>query len=99
MEKLKLDLDAFDVQTFETMTEPSRESGTVFGFNTYTPQESCHATYCGDCVTAECDDDNTYDCPSVNIADCQSAYYTACCGGDPGGFTRFTGDPWALTCS
>lgn len=97
MNKLKLELESLEVQTFETSGDRPR-SGTVVGFNTYMPQDSCHATYCGTCnITAECEED-TYDCPSVNIADCNSAYYTQCCG-PSGSFSRFTGDPWNPTCS
>lgn len=84
MKKMHLELDALDVQTFDTMPGHARRGGTVLGNDsapTYGPYDSCAASWCGDCQTGDDPACNggTGDCPSVNVANCQSAWYTDCC--------------------
>jgi hypothetical protein len=48
MKKIKLDLDALKVESFDTLPD-----GAVFGYSTCPTvcQQSCGATYCGTCET------------------------------------------------
>ena len=102
MEKLKLDLEKLEVQTFDTTAESNLQGGTVFGFETVNLEDSCAVTYCPDCdVTATgCDVENTNNCESVNPLFCVSAYYSDCnCGGSYSTCGETSYDPWKWNCS
>lgn len=95
--KIRLSLEDLGVQSFDTTAQVSSGSrGTIHGnAATFEPgADSCHATYCGDCVDTydACPEGETTYCDSVNIANCQSAFYTDCCGG--GGERETTPEGW-----
>ena len=103
MDKLKLNLEMLEVQTFETVADPARQAGTVLAFATNNlVEDSCAVTFCTDCDNSEtgCDVENTNNCESVNPMNCQSAYYTDCCGGGSDSLCMLTNeDPWHQGCS
>ncbi len=47
MRKISLDVDALEVESFDTTKEAARERGTVRANFTRYPEVTCRATYCG----------------------------------------------------
>lgn len=105
MNKLHLNLEDLDVQTFHVMPAHSPRPGTVFGAETWNVGVSCVLTQCGSCEPTnpdvDCGGDNSYDCPSVQVAYCPSADYTCGCGGGGGRETGSWGDrtEWDPDCT
>ena len=83
MRKLKLDLDALTVESFEPSKEKS-EAGTVRGYlSAY--YELCHEgdTWQGSCTCEPtCNEQTCYNCGSggCNTAGCPNTNYTCSCG-------------------
>jgi hypothetical protein len=85
--KLQLNLDDLDVQTFHTTPGSARGQGTVHGAQvTAYWGQSCYLTFCGSCDPTnpdiDCGSIDSNGCPSVNVADCPTVMYSCGCSGD-----------------
>lgn len=74
MRKMKLELEALSVESFETGRSRMEERGTVFGHN---HTRGGHIT-CG----GTCDGGNTCECPVTVDVTCLEPCGTTLCGGD-----------------
>jgi hypothetical protein len=71
MKKLSLDLNALQVQSFETASERAAEVGTVHGFAKKTGMDDTNCSAIDACASAlGC---TMFNCPTVDPAQCESA--------------------------